>query len=50
MEYIRLGKTNHLVSRVAFCAMNLDKIGDDESVATLIRTAYEAGINFFDTS
>ena len=50
MEYIRLGKINHLVSRVAFGAMNLDKIGDDESVATLIRTAYEAGINFFDTS
>ena len=50
MEYIRLGKTNHLVSRVAFGAMNLDKIGDDESVATLIRTAYETGINFFDTS
>lgn len=50
MEYIRLGKTNLLVSRVAFGAMNLDEIGTDEDVAAIIRKAYDSGINFFDTS
>lgn len=46
MEYIRLGKTNLLVSRVALGAMRLS--GD--SAASVIRKAYESGINFFDTS
>lgn len=50
MEYIRLGKTNLLISRVAFGAMRLtDSIGDDNA-ATIVRKAYDAGINFFDTS
>lgn len=50
MEYIRLGKTNLLISRVAFGAMRLtDSVGDDNAAA-IVRKAYDAGINFFDTS
>ena len=50
LEYIRLGKTNLLISRVAFGAMRLtDSVGDDNAAA-IVRKAYDAGINFFDTS
>lgn len=49
MEYIRLGKTNLLVSRVAFGAMRLKEGGTDET-ALVVRKAYDAGVNFFDTS
>lgn len=50
MEYVRLGKTDLLISRVAFGAMKLTEAGGDESVALLVRKAYESGINLFDTS
>ena len=50
MEYIRLGKTNLLISRVAFGAMRLKDAGTDEDAALIVRKAYDAGINFFDTS
>lgn len=50
MEYIRLGKSNLLISRVAFGAMRLAEVGDDETAGSIVRKAYEAGINFFDTS
>ncbi len=50
MTYIRLGKTNLLISRVAFGAMRLNDIGTDEDAALVVRKAYDAGINFFDTS
>ena len=50
MEYVRLGKTDLLISRVAFGAMKLTEAGGDENVALLVRNAYEAGINLFDTS
>ena len=50
MEYVRLGKTDLLISRVAFGAMKLTEAGGDESAALLVRKAYDAGINFFDTS
>lgn len=50
MEYVRLGKTDLLISRVAFGAMKLTEAGGDENVAMLVRNAYEAGINLFDTS
>ena len=33
MEYVRLGKSNLMISRVAFGAMSLTKIGDDEKAA-----------------
>ena len=50
MEYVRLGKTNLLTSRVAFGAMRLTEAGTDEDAALIVRKAYDAGINFFDTS
>lgn len=57
MEYIALGKTNLLVSRTAFGAMSLDckeieSFGEkaEETVAAMVRQAYDGGINFFDVS
>ncbi|QTQ15761.1 aldo/keto reductase [Treponema parvum] len=50
MDYIALGKSNLMVSRTAFGAMSLKDAGDEESAAILVRQAYEAGVNFFDTS
>lgn len=50
MEYIGLGKSNLLVSRVGFGAMSLSEIDTDENAAILIHKAYDAGINFFDIS
>lgn len=50
MEYVRLGKTDIIVSRVAFGAMRLSDTENDESAGNLVRRAYESGINFFDTS
>lgn len=57
MEYVALGRSGLLVSSIAFGAMSLDcpeieAFGDGagEHVCSLVRQAYEAGINFFDTS
>ncbi len=50
MEYVRLGKSNLMVSRIAMGAMNLEKIGNSEEASGLIRFAYNNGVNFFDTS
>lgn len=50
VEYVRLGKSNLMISRVALGAMSLNKVGDDEKAAELVRNAYNQGINFFDTS
>ncbi len=57
MEYVALGNTDLLVSRMGFGAMSLDckeieAFGDkaDEQVCALVRQAYEAGVNFFDTA
>lgn len=50
MEYVRLGKTDLLISRVAFGAMRLADASSDEEAAKIVRTAYDAGINFFDVS
>lgn len=50
MDYIRLGKTNLLISRVAFGAMRLTDTTGDDNAAVLVRKAYEEGINFYDTS
>lgn len=50
MDYIRLGKTDLLASRTAFGAMSLEKSGAAEDVAVLVKRAYDAGVNFFDTS
>lgn len=48
MEYVGLGKTDLLVSRVGFGAMSLNEIENEEDVAILIHKAYDAGVNFFD--
>lgn len=50
MEYVRLGKSNLMISRVAIGAMSLNKVEDEEKAAELVRSAYNQGINFFDTS
>jgi Predicted oxidoreductases (related to aryl-alcohol dehydrogenases) len=50
VEYVRLGKTDILVSRTAFGAMSLHDAADAETAGSLIRKAYDAGINFFDTA
>lgn len=50
MEYIRLGKTNLLISRVAFGAMRLTDSAGEDNAALSVRKAYDAGLNFFDTS
>ena len=50
MEYIRLGKSNLMVSRIAMGAMNLEKIGSEADSSGLIRQAYNSGVNFFDTA
>lgn len=50
MEYVRLGKTDLLISRTAFGAMSLKDASDADAAAMLIRKAYDAGINFFDTA
>lgn len=49
MEYVRLGKSNLLISRVALGSMRLSEEVTDNS-ADLIRRAYDAGVNLFDTS
>lgn len=47
MERSKLGKSELLVSNISFGCMSLSK-NDDHN--TLIRSAYEGGINFFDTA
>lgn len=49
MEYVALGKSNLLVSRTAFGVAGLEKSGGDAALS-MIRTAYDAGVNFFDAS
>lgn len=49
MEYVRLGKSNLLVSRVSLGSMRLSESNADDA-ANLVRSAYDAGVNFFDTS
>lgn len=49
MDYIRLGKTNLMVSRMAFGAMRLTSEGEDKA-AEIVRKAYDSGVNFYDTS
>ncbi len=49
MEKIRLGKTNLMVTRTAFGALPVQRRDMDAAVA-ILRRAYEAGVNFFDTA
>ncbi len=49
MEKIRLGKTDLYVTRTAFGALPIQRVGFDEA-ARLLQGAYDAGVNFFDTA
>ena len=49
MEYTRLGRTGLSVSRTSFGALPIQRIPESESTA-ILRVAYEAGINFYDTA
>lgn len=49
MQKVRLGKTNLQVTRTAFGALPIQRL-NGEDAAILLRKAYEAGINFFDTA
>jgi aryl-alcohol dehydrogenase-like predicted oxidoreductase len=49
MEKIRLGKTDLMVTRTAFGALPIQRVSFDEA-KVLLRKAYEAGVNFFDTA
>ncbi len=50
MEYITVGKTGLMVSRTAFGALPLQRVTETGEAVSLIRAAYEGGINFFDTA
>ena len=49
MEKTRLGKTNLEVTRTAFGALPIQRLSIDDA-ACLLKDAYNAGINFFDTA
>jgi len=49
VEYIILGNTDLLISRTAFGAQSLEKLEKDDALS-LVKLAYDEGINFFDTS
>ena len=49
MEYTRLGRTDLSVSRTAFGALPIQRIPQEQSTE-ILRAAYEAGINFYDTA
>ena len=49
MEKIRLGKTDLMVTKASFGAMPIQRISREDAVK-LVRRAYEAGINYFDTA
>jgi predicted aldo/keto reductase-like oxidoreductase len=49
MEQTRLGRTELMVSRSGFGALPIQRVGLEEA-KTLLRRAFEGGMNFFDTS
>ena len=49
MESIRLGRTDIVVSRTAFGALPIQRVSEAEA-GRLLRMAYDAGIDFFDTA
>lgn len=49
MEKTRLGRTGLMVTRTAFGVLPLQRVPLDEAVP-ILRRAYEAGINFYDTA
>ena len=49
MKKIRLGRTGLMVTKTSFGALPIQRVSFAEA-GELLRTAYEAGINFFDTA
>ena len=49
MEYVTLGRTNLMVSRSSLGTKLLQDVSEAEAVE-ILNTAYDGGINFFDTS
>ena len=49
MKKVRLGRTGLMVTKTSFGALPIQRVFFDEA-ARLLRTAYEAGVNFFDTA
>jgi aryl-alcohol dehydrogenase-like predicted oxidoreductase len=49
MEKIRLGRTGLLVSRSGFGAIPIQRLNFEDAIS-LLRSAYDGGINFFDTA
>ena len=49
MEKIELGRTGLMVTRTAFGVLPLQRV-DLETAKDILRRAYDAGINFFDTA
>lgn len=49
MEMIKFGRTNLLVSRTGFGALPIQRVGFNEA-RDLLLTAYDHGVNFFDTA
>ena len=49
METIRLGRTDLMVSKTAFGALPIQRISKEDAVR-LVRRAYDAGIDYFDTA
>ncbi len=49
MKKVRLGRTGLMVTKTSFGALPIQRVSFDEA-ARLLRTAYEAGVNFFDTA
>ena len=49
MQKLRLGKTELMVTRTSFGALPIQRISNEDAVK-LLRRAYDAGINYFDTA
>ena len=49
MQTVRLGKTGLVVSKNGFGALPIQRVGMDDATK-ILRTAYEGGINYFDTA
>jgi uncharacterized protein len=49
LEHLRLGRTGLTVSRTGFGALPIQRVSEAEA-AKLLRTAYDAGVTFFDTA
>lgn len=50
MRYNRIGTTNIEISEIGFGCMSLELQKGQQYVNTLLRTAYDAGVNLFDTA